>query len=345
MPGPHPGPGPRPPHGPINKPTPPPARPIPPPPVRPGHNGGVMPGRPVNPNDPSHVIRHDHPSQQGNPWSAGHFRDSADRYQDIAHRDPNAFRNLAPFRDHWRTEFRDRTMNNGRVYTGYYHNNAYRYYYSGWFPRGFYGGYWYPVRPCYDVQNYFVYPVVFWMFYVDEDQSGYWDGYYPGWNQSRPSPAPSPTPAPIPAPPKAFPFAGVFYPTDTLRDLGMEVSSMSSDLQETFESGLTYFLEDLQDGISNQLTQPITFNQQEVVINHYQNLQDQAIVVEGFVDRDGMHYAFKSLIDLVDPTQTMTFVPNTQDPDPTDDTTLQMINDRIQQLGGDPYSADQEPEH
>lgn len=179
-----------------------------------------------------------------------------------------------------------------------------------------------------------MYPIVFWMFYVDEDAGGYWNGYYPGWNYDQPTPPPAPKP---------FPFAGVFYPTDTLRNLGMEVSAMSSDLQTNFESGLTYFLEDLQDGISDQLTQPIEFHQQEVVVNHYQNLQDQAIVLEGFVDRDGMHYAFKSLLDLMDPTQTLTFVPSTQDPDPTDDPTLQLINDRIQQLGGDPYSADQEP--
>lgn len=263
------------------------------------------------------------------------MRDSANRYKDIAHRNPGAIKAVAPYRLRYRSEFGQRTATRGRVLTRYYANRNYRYYYSGWFPRGFYGGYWYPVRPCYDVQNYFVYPIVFWMFYSDDDYNGYYDGYYPPWNEGSSQPTPTA--------PQQFPFAGVFYPTDTLRDLGMEVSAMTADLQANFRSGLTYFVQDLQDGISDQLTQPIVLQQQEVVVNHYENLQDQAIVLEGFVDRDGMHYSFKALVDLVDPTQTLTFVPSTQDPDSQDDPTLQLINDRIQQLGGDPYSADQEP--
>jgi hypothetical protein len=172
------------------------------------------------------------------------------------------------------------------------------------------------------------------MFYPDDDTGGYYNGYYPPWNDGNPNPPP---------PPKNFPFAGVFYPTDSLKDLGIEVSSMSNDLQANFESALTYFIQDLTDGISNQLTQPIVLQQQEVVVDHYENLQDQAIALEGFVDREGMHYAFKTLLDLTDPTQSLTFVPSSQDPDPTDDPTLQLINDRIIQLGGDPYTADQEP--
>jgi hypothetical protein len=230
-----------------------------------------------------------------------------------------------------------RVVNNARfaartkVVTRFYSQAQYRFYYSGYYKHGFYGGFFYPVRSA-RIDAYFAYPMVEWLFASDYD-SDYWNDYYDRqWENGDSS-----------APVVQFPYAGIFYPTDTIRDLAVEVSAMSAALQAQFRVAMISFVGQLQQQISDQLTAPITLDQYEVVINHYQNLGNQAIVVEGFVDKGGAQYAFKGLLDLVDPSQTTVFVPTAQDPDASDIAKLDAMNARIVRMGGDPYTADQEP--
>jgi hypothetical protein len=306
------------------------------PPALSGHTGGFNPTRPVVHQDPPKVIEHKNPSQWDNPISKRHLDDSSSHFHDISQHNPSALRAIGGFESKYRSEFRQHVYNRNHEFAGVYADENHRYYNSGWFPRGFYGGFWYPVLPCFDVESYFAYPTVFWLFYTDIDYAGYWENYYgPGWSDGDSDPAPAPV--------AAFPFAGVFYPTDTLRDLGMEVSAMSADAQVNFQTAMVNFVQEVQDEVSDQRTAPITLNQFDLVVNHYQNLQDQAIVVEGFVSHNGIQYAFKALIDLLDPSQTITFIPSSQDPTGANDANLQIINQRIIELGGDPYTADQEP--
>lgn len=330
-----------------------PSKPVPPPAPKPGPGGnwgGVIHDRPIHHQDPPHVIPHRGPSQYDNPISRGHMGDAQQRWTDVGHRAPDAIRYLPNYQNRYRTEFHDRIYQRAPIVINYYNNEHYRYYYSGWYRHGFYGGYWYPVRPCYDVYNYFQYPLVFWIFYTAIDDANYWQYYYPGWSgQPVPAPAPGPapappTPGPVASPVQPNPFAGVFYPTDTLRDLAMEISVMSDVAQANFRVAVTDFVSDLQDEISEQLAQSIQLNQYDVVVSHYQNLGNRAIVLEGFVDRgDGLQFSFKALLDLENPNETLTFVPKAQDPDGSDTTKLDQINQRIVNLGGDPYTADEEP--
>ena len=228
----------------------------------------------------------------------------------------------------YNTTYRTTYVNRTTVFQGYYRQPQYHYYYSGWYGHGFYGGYYYPVRPFYDIHLYFWYPVVYW-FYVDSWDPWYYQTWYPDYNNYVVEP---------------FHYARVFYPTDTLRDLGMEVSAMPTVNQYNFREGMENLMDSVSTQISDNLSSSIQFGPNDVVINHYENLNDQAIVVEGFVDRDDMHFVFKGLIDLNDPTNTMAFVPAAQNPSDDELYNLQLINDRISALGGNPYVADQEPE-
>jgi hypothetical protein len=291
------------------------------------------------------VIPHSQPSQLDNRYTKAGIDSSKQRLKDLGQRSNGAalIHAVAPYRARYQTpQWRQAVFNRGRIVTGYYHDNNHRYYYSKWFRLGFFGGDWYPVRPQYDIANYFYYPEVFWMFYTGDDYAGYYNGYYPGWDSAEPN---DPTPAPLPggSAPTGFAFRGVFFPTDTLKDLGVEVSSWSAAAQAEFRSSMTVFVQGLQDAISNQLTQSIKLQQNEVVVNHYENLQDKALVVEGFDDRAGLHYSFKAFVDLQDPTQTIVFVPTSQDPTGANDPILADMNQRITALGGDPMSADEEP--
>ncbi len=293
--------------------------------------------------NPPHVTPHTRPSHLQNGWTRGHLNDSHNRFHDVSQRHPEGIRGVNNYANRYRHEARQALYDRGHQVTAYYHQNNYRYYYSHWYNHGFYGGDWYPVRPCYDPQVYFVYPVVFWIFYTDDDTTDYYNNYYQDWAQNQPAPQdPNDTYA---NPANPFPFRGVFYPTDTLKDLGIEVSAMDAETQANFRESLTDFVQALQDEVSDQRTQAIQFEKYEVVVNHYENLQNQAIVIEGFADRAGVHYSFKALIDLVDPSQTLVFVPSTQDPTNDNTQVLDQMNARIVQLGGNPYTADQEPEN
>ncbi len=295
----------------------------------------MTPGRPILHQDPPKTVPHPtQPSHMDNPITRGHLNDAQDHQQDVWQRNPTKANHVMPYEQKWRGEFDRRDHDRGQQLVGYYRDNIHRYYYSRWYDHGFYGGFWYPVRPSYDIYAYFAYPEVFWIFYVDPDDNDYWNVYWPIWDDE-----------PAPVRPAPFPYAGVFYPTDTMRDLAIEVSAMNDFERGNFRLALSNFVGLLQQEISDQLVQPIELQQYEIVVNHYQNLQDQAIELEGFFDRPGLQFSFKALLDLQDPQATMVFVPSSQDPTGSNSAILDAINQRIVQLGGDPYTADEEPEH
>ena len=227
------------------------------------------------------------------------------------------------FRKDHRPEFQNRYQRIGR-----YHNDEhYRYYYSGFYKHGFYGGYYYPVRPAYDIDVYFAYPTVSWMFNPSYDEA-YYRAYYPDYDQH---------------PVEEDANVGVFYPTDSVRDMAVEVSAYPSATQANFRTGITNLTKALSQQVSDNLQSPITLETNDVVINHYKNLGGNALVVEGFFDRDDLHLPFKALVDLRNPSNTTVFVPTAQDPTAEDLAILDNMNQTIVGLGGDPFTADQEP--
>jgi hypothetical protein len=218
------------------------------------------------------------------------------------------------------------------IVSKYYSETEYRYTYSEYFDDGFVGGYYYPVRPCDNVTDYFDYPEVQW-FYVDTAEPDYYQGYYgPDDYQQYPV--------------QPFEFARVYFPTETLRDLAVEVSGLDAGTQAVFRDAITRITENLQQSLTDNLADPFEFVDNDIVVTHYTNLQNQAYVLEGFVDRENLldlHVAFKALLDLTDASQSIVFAPVGPEPLPEELDLLAAINDRIVALGGDPITAVDEP--
>lgn len=242
---------------------------------------------------------------------------------------PEVGARLASVSESYRRHYHDRVMERGNAYHRYYHNGHYRYFYSQYFPYGFCGGYWYPCNPFWDIDLYFGYPIVYW-FYLPTPEQTVYQAYYPTEYPQNPV-----------AP---FQFAGTFYPTETLRDLGVEISGLSYEVQGKFRQAVTTLTLQLVKQISETLKASFTLADNEVVLTRYENLQNRAIVVEGFVDRGDMHIAFKGDLDLNDPSKTTVFVPSAEVPSPADISALKAVNDRIIEQGGDPFIIHVEPE-
>jgi hypothetical protein len=296
----------------------------------------VIPGAPIHQVEPPKVIHRAEPSHRLDPNTRGHLADSQRREQNIRGRDQAGYKYVTDQGQRYRDQYRNEIVARTGVYRGYYSENSYRYYYSDWYRHGFYGGYYYPVRAYEDIESYFTYPVVYWMFAPDYDDT-YWRTYYHRDWDSKPTPASCEV--------KGIQFSRVLYPTDTVKDLGVEISALDACRQSDFRRAMETVLQTIQSDIGMQLGQDFQLGKYSVVINHYKNLRNQAIVIEGFSDQDDNHFAFKALLDLVNPGKSLVFVPNSQDASSaTDLAALKALNDRIVALGGDPYTADDEPQ-
>ena len=236
-------------------------------------------------------------------------------------------RRIDSHRGEFRNEHRRDYALRAREVRSYYRNDHFRYYYSGWYRHGFYGGFFYPVRPILDIDVYFDYPAVSWLFnpYYDVD---YYRAWYPDYDQYPVTP---------------FANVGVFYPTDTIRDVCVEVSSMPTPVQAKFRVGMSNLVQGLSKQLADNLQAPVVLAENDLVVNHYENLNGNAIVMEGFIDRGDLHYAFKALVDLQNPDQTIVFIPTTQSPTDADLAALDAMNQKIVTLGGNPFTADEEP--
>ncbi len=213
----------------------------------------------------------------------------------------------------------------------YYGNNAFRFYYSSWFNFGFCGGFYYPVRPWYGIHQYFYYPTIYWLYNdIGQNDIPYYQEAYGSEYAS--------------CPVQANEYARVYFPTDVMRDLGMEISGLSPAVQCNFRTAMSLATKNLQAQISEMIAASFTFGEYEIVVNHYENLQNQSIVVEGFVDQQDLHVAFKAVLDLINPAQTLVFLPKTQEPTAAELNLLDNMNQKIRLLGGDPNSVAQEPE-
>ena len=219
---------------------------------------------------------------------------------------------------------------NGWHNDGFYHN-----FYSAYWDHGFYGGYFYPVYPCYDISPYMYYSMVYWLWAPTYDND-----YFTTWYGDQDY---------VSYPVNPFPYRDDYFPTETFRDLAIEMSALSSAQQGYFRTSMVNLTEGLAQQLADDMNVSLELNQNEVTINHYENLGNNAVVVEGSVDLDRdsedihVHAAFKALLDLTNPANTMVFVPLNGTPTAADLATLQAINNSIQALGGNPYQADVEP--
>ncbi len=298
-----------------------------------GHPGGGHPGggHPVVITHPGHTIPHTHPSHLGNPHTVNNINHAKQHIGSI-HHSPGVMTHMHGKNQWFGNKYGGALQVKYNSCKPYYNNNQYKFYYSGWFNHGFCGGFYYPVRPWWGINEYFYYPTIYWL-YVDigNDDIPYYQTVYGNEYNS--------------CPVKAFEYARVYFPTDNLRDLGIEMSALRPALQCNFRSAMLTMTESLQAQISDMLAASFTFGEYSVVVNHYENLQNQGVVLEGFVDQGDLHVAFKGILDLVNPDNTLVFLPKGQDPTAAELNLLDDMNDKIRSLGGNPDQVNLEPEN
>jgi hypothetical protein len=224
--------------------------------------------------------------------------------------------------------------NRGDDYRNYYRDDLYRYYdryskyrdryrddYRYWWKEGFYGGCYWSLHPYYNIDQYFYNPVVYWFYVPDYD-----DYYYRAWYGSSYDSYPELR--------NRFRHVGAFYPTEEFRDLNLGISALSIDTQIMYRRAAEILGDKLEREVRDRGGYRLTDN--SVVINHYQILpENRGVVVEGFVVEDDVQFAFKALLDLVNPRSTRLFAVSADQDlywDGLDE--LRDLNTQIEDLGG-----------
>lgn len=277
---------------------------------------------------PEHTVKVEQPSHRYNNWVQNNFKGAHGHLRQVRKTKPHIYDHVHDFARQYRDQYNNHWNEHGKRYKQYYHDDRYRYSCSRWYPRGFYGGYFYPVRLCQDITIYFDYPIIYW-FYAGDLDYDFYEGYYGNDYYEYPV--------------TVNPFASVFYPTETLQDLGVDVSGLSAHKQSQFRQGIVIMVDHLRQAISEHLQADYQFGSGEIVLNHYENLKNEVYVLEGFVNGQGVNVPFKALIDLDDPSLSAVYAAFADDPSGQDTSTLDWINSRIQQFGGNPYQAYLEP--
>lgn len=233
------------------------------------------------------------------------------------------------FRTHYASTHNRYLRNRFNVCGGFYRNNAYRFHYSSWFNRGFCGGFYYPVHPWYEIDTYFIYPMVNWMYVGTVDTDYYREWYGADYDA---------------CPVTKFAYAGAFFPTQQMRDLGMEASGLTPALQCGFRTAMLTMTRSLVEQVSLQIGASFVLADSDIVVTHYQNLSDTGYVLEGFINHDTINLPFKAVVDVVTPANTYAFIPTQDEPNPVDEANLDKVNNRIKDLGGNPDQVDEEPD-
>ena len=142
---------------------------------------------------------------------------------------------------------------------------------------------------------------------------------------------------------KAFTYKNIYFPSDTLRDLLVEASAFPQNVRCNFRTAIINMTSQLKKTIDERFFILFSFKRNDIVINHYQNLQNKAIVVAGFINQGKIKVAFEALMDLRNPNRSISFIPESSQPTDKQLQQLYQLTNRIRVLGGNPFTASQEP--
>lgn len=256
------------------------------------------------------------------------------------------------YQNYYNQHYYNNNFNRFNAYNNYWRNPYYGNWYGGWYGYGFYNPFWYPFYPDFLIARLFVYPTILWFYadqlpienaysgytvmynhfvnYINNDNAAgsfvlnYSRAYYP--KESKPSIQCL----------GAFPYRHVFFPTTIFRDLLVEVSALPQNLRCNFKSAMVFLTLQLQSQVIVHFNAVnFKFNNNDIAINYYQNLQNKVIVVAGLASQDNIHMAFEALIDLNNPDHVIVFAPKGQTPTPDQLKVLESIKDKIKSLGGE----------
>lgn len=195
-------------------------------------------------------------------------------------------------------------------------------YYRPWYRYGFYGGWYWGLRPVYDIHVWFYNPIIFWL-YADRWDDYYYQRWYGSDYYSYPHLR------------LQYPRPGAFYPTEALRDLSLGVSVLPARQQANFRYGLVDLTTKLEAALTERVGYQIQLGRNDIVVTHYQML-DGAVSLDGYVAADAQQFPFKALIDFDDPNNNFAFIPPATGGEPNEAQVyeLRRMNERIEQLGG-----------
>jgi hypothetical protein len=206
----------------------------------------------------------------------------------------------------------------------YVNNYRTRYYtqYTPWYRYGFRGGYYYQVRPYYDIHTYYWNPMFGWLYVSSWDYHYYrtWYGndYYTYPELQRP-----------------FTYVGAFYPTEDFRDLNLEISWLPNYKHVNYRRALQSLASQIDEEIKYQTYNRGRLNRNDIIVNNYQVLpHEEGVVIEGFVSNDLHQFPFKALLDLERPDESYFFIPRSANPTTAELNELELLNQRILYLGG-----------
>jgi hypothetical protein len=194
-----------------------------------------------------------------------------------------------------------------------------------WHEHHFFGGFYYGFHPIPDVSIYFYNPLVHW-FYI-----GTWDDhYYRTWYGNEYEAYPEMH--------HAFPYYGVYYPTDNLRQLLFGVSAMPVDKQARFRDGMIRYTRDATQEVANNSHDHVTLSNGDIVITHYEILgSDDGVDLEGIINHNNKSYNFKGLINLDTANSVNVFVTGNGETAPSTEQVRQLdvLNHSIDEVRGD----------
>lgn len=273
------------------------------------------------------------PNRSGNYVDSGYANRNreANRWYDRHYKRNDNLRTFnASRRDWYHTHFHPRASFRYRACYRVY--DFYRPHYFAWAGFGFYGGYWWGYASPYAIDSWFWNPMVYWIY---ADRLAWQETYYRNVYS---------TTEVLTYPDLAEPFAraGVFYPTEELKDLSLDASTLSALKQSLYRRSMNAFVITLETILRERFGSTLALSDQDVTVNHIQVLPARrGYVLEGFVAKDNgydtssVQFPFKALLDLSKADQTFVFTPKYGDAPAADDiAALNLLNDRIVQLGG-----------
>ena len=93
-----------------------------------------------------------------------------------------------------------------------------------------------------------------------------------------------------------FPYAGVYFPSDILLALAVDASGLDAPGQLRFRTALLALTDQIKQNMDAALTAPFPLSAGDIVITHYENLQNRRYVVEGFVEHQAIKFGFRGVL-------------------------------------------------
>ncbi|MBX9769599.1 MAG: hypothetical protein K2X47_20145 [Bdellovibrionales bacterium] len=216
-----------------------------------------------------------------------------------------------------------------------------------WYDYGFYGGYYWDLGSDFEITEYYYNPVVNYYFSGEYSQEVFDSYYRDDWETDRASEewyAGEANESDYDVAPQSaardyqkvyqdpFPFAGIFLPTESLRDLLMGISVMDMKSQNQFRIALKAVIEQMQAQLASQLGKGFRFQRNDVAITHYRLLDGVAIVIEGTAGKAERQFPFKALLNLQETKKSGMFIALTIKPSAADIQNLDKLNSEIDLL-------------